>query len=246
MRYLLNKDQLQGLLAKHDISRLDKLLLILFWDDQKPKSPAVIKETAIENGLRESKNWNVTDIISKSRGKAVSINEGWILTTSGKEHLIKSNYLTEQTSILKNDIEDLRAHLKAITDPNTKAFLEEAIFCMEINQNRAAVVFSWVGAVALLHDYVVKHHLTQFNNEASKRDSKWKQAKNSDDLSRMKEHEFLNVLEAISVIGKNVKQELQNALQLRNGCGHPNSLQIGVRKVAAHIETLILNVFAKF
>lgn len=53
-------------------------------------------------------------------------------------------------------------------------------------------------------------------------------------------------LEAVSVLGKNVKQELQKCLQLRNGCGHPNSLQLADHKVSAHIEDLILNVFAKF
>jgi len=62
----------------------------------------------------------------------------------------------------------------------------------------------------------------------------------------MKEHDFLDVLESISLIGKNVKQELQQSLQLRNACGHPNSLKIGVNKVSSHIEILILNVFSKF
>ncbi len=48
---------------------------------------------------------------------------------------------------------------------------------------------------------------------------------NADDLARMKEHEFLQVLEAISVIGKSVKNELESALKHRNGVGHPNSLK---------------------
>jgi len=43
-----------------------------------------------------------------------------------------------------------------------------------------------------------------------------------------------------------VRQELEGCLKLRNGCGHPNSLKLGENKVAAHLETLILNVFAKF
>jgi hypothetical protein len=62
----------------------------------------------------------------------------------------------------------------------------------------------------------------------------------------MKESEFLNVIEAISVIGKSVKQELLKRLELRNGCGHPNSLSIGEHTVSAHIEALILNVFSRF
>lgn len=91
-----------------------------------------------------------------------------------------------------------------------------------------------------------KHHLVAFNAEAQRRDPKWRSAKNADGLARMGESDFLNILEHLSVIGKNVKQELEASLKRRNGCGHPNSLQIGENAVAAHVETLILNVFAKY
>jgi hypothetical protein len=62
----------------------------------------------------------------------------------------------------------------------------------------------------------------------------------------MKEYDFLQVLAAISVIGKSVKDELEVCLKLRNGCGHPNSLLVGEHKASAHIETLIQNVFARY
>jgi hypothetical protein len=73
-------------------------------------------------------------------------------------------------------------------------------------------------------------------------------AANADDLARMKEHDFLETLTAISVAGtgKNVKEELQQALKLRNACGHPNGLKIGEHTVAKHLEILMLNVFSKF
>jgi len=107
-------------------------------------------------------------------------------------------------------------------------------------------VLIWVGAVAVLQDEVVAKKLPEFNAEALRRDAKWKAAKDADGLSRMKEADFLVIIEAIAVIGKNVRQELEGCLKLRNGCGHPNSLKLGENKVAAHLETLILNVFAKF
>ena len=77
---------------------------------------------------------------------------------------------------------------------------------------RAAVVLSWVGAVSVLQNAVVAKHLTDFNAQATKRDPKWKAAKNADDLSKMKEAMFLVILESISMIGKNVKQELEGCL----------------------------------
>ena len=98
--------------------------------------------------------------------------------------------------------------------------------------------------MALLYESVVSKHLTAFNAEAAKREPKWKNAKTADDLGRMKEALFLDVALDISLIGKNVKQELDGCLKLRNACGHPNSLKVGPNKVAAHLETLALNVYA--
>jgi len=89
-------------------------------------------------------------------------------------------------------------------------------------------------------------HLVAFNTEAKKRDAKWKPAKTADDLGKLREFTFLEIAEAISIFGKNVKQELEACLKLRNGCGHPNSLKIGSNKVAAHLETLAINVFAVY
>jgi hypothetical protein len=108
---------------------------------------------------------------------------------------------------------------------------------------RGAVV---VGAVSLLYAHVVANELAAFNTEAKKRNAKWKTAKTRDDLTLMGEHDFLQILQAISVIGKNVKQELEHRLNLRNGCGHPNSLVVAESMVSAHLEALTLNVFAKF
>jgi hypothetical protein len=98
----------------------------------------------------------------------------------------------------------------------------------------------------LLYEHVLKNCLTEFNAEALRRDPKWKTGKTEDDLARMKEHDFLQMLAALSVIGKNVKDELEVCLKLRNGCGRPNSLIVGEYKASAHVETLIQNVFSRF
>ena len=98
----------------------------------------------------------------------------------------------------------------------------------------------------MLYEHVVKNQLVDFNAEALRRGSKWRAAKNADGLARVGESDFLNILEHLSVIGKSVKQDLEACLKRRNGCGHPNSFQLGENTVGAHVETLRLNVFAKF
>jgi hypothetical protein len=108
------------------------------------------------------------------------------------------------------------------------------------------VVLSWVGAVALLQDHVVASHLAALNSEGQRRDANWKLARSADDLGKLKEATFLELLQATGILGKNVKQELDTCLRLRNGCGHPNSLKVGSNQVAAHLETLAQNVYAVF
>lgn len=106
---------------------------------------------------------------------------------------------------------------------------------------------AWLGAVDVLHRQVFECHLAAFNTEATRVfGARWKPARSRDDLGRMGEADFLDRIEAISVIGKNAKTQLKTALDLRNGCGHPNSLKVGVNKSAAHLETLLQNVFERF
>jgi hypothetical protein len=141
----------------------------------------------------------------------------------------------------------LTKHLSKISQQDTRNFIEEAVGSFESGHYRAAVVLSWVGAVSVLQNHVLRSELSRLNSEARRRDSKWKDIHTGDDFGRLKEHDFLDILDAIGVIGKNVKQVLQNqCLNLRNACGHPNSLQISENSVAAHLDTLVLNVFSKY
>ena len=243
---MLERSALKDLLSKKEFGRKDKLLLVLASDNAASRSVAQIRQIAADAGLRSIKDWNVSDILAAGEPLAIRTGVGWELTSDGKARVATlvgpalTPPVTTQAAI------DLRSHLAGITNAEVLAFLNEAVSCLETNQLRAAVVLSWVGAVAVLYDYIVANALPAFNAEAMRRDSKWRDAKSADDLSRMKEHDLLNLLESLSILGKNVKQELQNALTLRNACGHPNSLRIGSNRVAAHIEVLILNVFAQF
>lgn len=209
-----------------------------------------VRSAAVAVGRRDVANarrWNLSTILGRSDGLAIRDPTGWELTPAGRATVADLMGVKLAGSATRVVASNLRGQLKLVTNEDVRAFLVEAVECFESGHYRSAVVLSWVGAVAMLHDHVVAVHLAAFNAEASRRDKKWKSAKTADDLGRMKEHDFLNVLEALSVVGKNVKQELQNScLALRNGCGHPNSMIVGENRVAAHIEFLIDNVYTKF
>ena len=227
---MIDAARLKDLLSKQEYSRLDKILLCLAVDDTQSKQVKEIKDLAVSAGLREIKKWNVSASLSSANGMAVRTAEGWELTSDGRKRIseIAGPYASSSAPIVASKV---RQHLPSVTDAETKKFIEEAIECYEAGHLRAAVVLSWVGAISVLHKYVIGNRLCEFNAEALRRDSKWKKAKKSDDIGKMKESDFLHILEALSIIGKNVKQELEVCLKLRNSCGHPNSLQIGESRV---------------
>lgn len=239
---MLQKEALKELLAS-SLKDQEKVLVCLAVEPVAPRTVKAIIELAFSSGWRQIKKKNVSSILSRSNGLAVRSIDGWELTRPGINVVSLLAGPAIGNPIPKTAVA-LRVHLSQISHPDTRAFMEEAVCCFEGRQFRAAIVLSWIGAVSVLQQYVTSNKLNEFNAEALKRNPRWKSAKSSDDLGLMKEDEFLDVLQVISVIGKNVKQELKKALTLRNACGHPNSLKVAEHKVASHIEDLILNVFA--
>lgn len=227
-----------------DLSRLEKLLLILAAID-KPCSLAEIREEALKAGFREPTKWNASSVLGRSKGLAINTPNGWEITDVGKLHL-RSLGVSEVSPAAMSVAVDLRRHLGKVADDETKAFVSEAIQCHESGLYRSAVVMSWLGAVSVLHKHVHSKRLADFNAEAKRVDGRWKAAATTDDLGRMNEDRFLDTIERLSIIGKNVKESLKECLKRRNGCGHPNSMKVSTNQSAAHIETLLLHVFEPF
>jgi hypothetical protein len=243
---LISHDQLKTLLHKPGLGRAEQVCLCLAVDHKTPKPVNTVKALAVSAGLGSARAWNLAKIFRQKPPLAIRVPLGWELSAGGIALVCKMGNIRQSGAQAQTVAATLRTRVASITNPDTKAFLEEAVQCLELQLFRAAVVLSWVGAMSLIYDKIIHSYLPQFNVEASKRDPKWKPAKTSDDLSRLKEQQFLDIIDHLSVIGKNVKQELQNCLTLRNSCGHPNSLKIGENRVTAHIEILILNIYSKF
>lgn len=228
----------------HNLPQRDKLLLILASLD-KPCQVKDMKESAKEAGFRVPPKWNLSASLGKSKGLAIRTPKGWEIAEAGKQHL-RNLGVTKISPAAVQVATDLRAELSNIKDDDTRVFVEEAIKCHEAELYRAAIIMSWLAAVDVLHNHVRDKHLKAFNAEAYRVDTGWKYAKSTDDLGKMGESNFLDRIAALSIIGKNVKKELKDCLDRRNGCGHPNSLKIGANTVAHHIEILLLNVFKEF
>lgn len=238
---LVASDSLKNWLPRKDLSRTTKVLMVLATNGQ-PMPVQEIRSIVTVNGARDAKRWNISDILATSGGLAVRSEGGWELNEDGRRHV--AEILGHARPPPESD--RLKAALAKVANPEAHAFLEEAVHCYGHRLYRAAVVLSWVGALWLLYAYVEKNCLAAFNAEATRRNPKWRGAKNVEGFARMQESDFLDIAETLNVIGKSTKKQLQGCLDLRNGCGHPNKLRLGENAVANHIEMLALNVFARF
>lgn len=243
---MLTAEQLKQVAHQAGVTRTDCALLCVATGGGINVPTTTVRKLAVEAGVKGAKAINFSAYLSAAEDKAFKTPTGWELTAIGRAHVAALAGRSLSSSPAASEAQALRALLPKLKNEDTRAFLMEAIVCAEQSLFRAAVVLSWVGAMAVLYEVAVTKHLAAVNAEATTRDQKWKPAKTPDDLARLKESTFLEISQAVGIIGKNVKQELDVCLKLRNGCGHPNSLKIGPNKVAAHLETLALNVYAVY
>lgn len=238
----MKKSELQSLIIDPNISQKDKILTLLYASN-KALTTTEIRAAGIDNGLRDIKTWNVSDILNKLKNNAIKTKAGWEISLKGKSYFESTILKSTTFKIAEKGLRDSLANIKR---KQTSNFVMESIIALENKLLRSAVVLSWVGAMSILYDHTFSSNLVAFNAELSRRSVKNSPIKNIDDFSLIKEYDFLQIITAISVIDKNTKQELETCLKLRNSCGHPNSLQIGESRVASHIEILILNIYSRF
>ncbi len=159
---MLDALYLKDLLHQGVLSKTQKLLLCLAVDGAKAKSVSEIRKIARAGGLHSVKNWNVSLLLSRSKGGAVRTDNGWELNAAGKKAVseLAGPYIASSPPPVAST---LRAELVKIKDADTKAFVQEAISCFEGRLCRAAVVLSWVGAVSVLYEHVIVAKLVAFN-----------------------------------------------------------------------------------
>lgn len=243
-RLSVSSDYLKDWLHRPELSQTLKLLIALSTFEE----PVPLKELLdrAEGAGFKRRNWsNPSASLSRATGLAIHTGNGWEITRAGRQYLVNEGMVEASQGVINVAVE-LRKFLANVKNPETAEFVGEAIRCYEMNLFRSSVVMSWLAAVFVLQRHVVGTKLSEFNADAKRIDSRWKDAKTTDDLSRLKESDFLNALVRINVLGKNTKEALQQCLDRRNACGHPNSFKIGPNAVAAHVETLLQNVFEKF
>jgi hypothetical protein len=157
---LLKVEELKTWLHR-DLSQADKCLLVL-GSFNAPCQIQEIKARSKEAGFKKLTKWNVSLILSRTKGRAINTPTGWELSGVGKHHL-KAIGITKISPAAGKVATDLRALLHKIKDDDTRAFVEEAVQCYELEFYRSAVVMSWLAAVHVLKIEVHQNHLATFS-----------------------------------------------------------------------------------
>jgi hypothetical protein len=206
-----------------------------------------VRAVARQNGWRDGATSVPGDFLKHTKN-AIYVPTGWTVTEACKRSLADRG-LVNPGGVLTPVTEALERYLTDVHDPDKARFVEEAIECVKNKAYRSAIVLTWVGAVYLLYQHVLKNRLTEFNQEGHRRFQKkgWNDVANVDDLAAaVTESIFLNMLEHIGVVSKAEQKELQNCLDRRNTAGHPNSAAFEEVTVGAHIHELIAKVYSKY
>lgn len=235
--------KVKEVLHKKGLSKSDAYLLILYLQEA-PIALSEVRKIAVSMGVSKAKTENISAYLSRAKGKCRKVIDGWELTLDGKNHLFEKYHLG--TQLAKTTVSNLRSTLNVITDVQIKQFVAEAVTCFENQCYRAAVVLSWVGAVRVIQNYVLNSEISAFNRAMIGKFKDTSPVHKIDAFNQIRESDFLVVLADCNIIDKNIKNELEQCLKLRNSCGHPNSFSLSESRVASHIESLMLNVFNKF
>jgi hypothetical protein len=167
----------------------------------------------------------------------------WRLTDSGMQHMRRVLGLPHEQTEIAHDVNTLQAVAKKISDPVSRAYVEEAILCLSVDALKAATVFLWSGAIRKLQEDALAKDAAGLNAAIQRHDSRAKPVSKVEDMAQIKDTTALLAMRDIGLIDKGQWMVLGHALDLRNQCGHPSKYNPGPKKAAAFIEDLVGIVF---
>ncbi len=191
---------------------------------------------------------NLADILGKSAPLVdVSGRKGhallWSITPTGQTHIRSLLGLPEADVEIEHDVSSLKKLSTSIADKTIADYVNESIKCLSVGALRAATVFLWAGAIRKIQEEIIRYASKNLNAVVTKFDPKARKIKIIDDLSYIKESTLLLVAQELGLFDKNQRGVLEDALDLRNKCGHPGKYKPGPKKVSSFIEDVVGIVF---
>jgi hypothetical protein len=230
----------------------DRILAALYFHHRYSEVNALTVDQ-IRHSLRQARaaGWakvNIPDVLAKS-GEYVDtpgIEGGrrlWNLTPTGMGYVQDLLSLPKAEIEAEHDVVSLSKMVANIPDPQVKGYVEEAVKCLQVDAIRACIVFLWVGAIRTIQVRLLTYGVGPLNAAVQKHDHGARKISSIDHFAYIKDKITLLAALELGVYDKNQKDTLEEALNLRNRCGHPGKYAPGAKKASSYIEDLISIVF---
>jgi hypothetical protein len=196
----------------------------------------------------KSKAMNIANVLARSgeyvdSPRAEGGRRLWSLTDTGERVVRDILGLPGAQPEIEHDVATLTRLVAKVRDAGAKGFIEEAINCLQVGALRAAIVFLWTGTIQTLRQRAWAKGAAKVNAAIATHDPKARTLRKADDFADVKDSVFLRALQDLGVIDKGEKATLEEALNLRNRCGHPTRYSPGAKKASSFIEDVVGIVF---
>jgi hypothetical protein len=207
-----------------------------------------IRSLLISARVPNARKMNVPDILNHSGAFVDSpgsdgIRRVWKLTDTGHKEVRRLLDLPQTEDEVRLDVSTLTKLVSKVSDKDAQGFIEESILCLRVGALRAAVVFLWSGAIRTLHQTAWSLGSAKVNSAIQRHDPKARPLAKVDDFANVRDSVALKAFEDLGLLDKGQKGTLEEALNLRNRCGHPTKYAPGEKKASSFIEDVVGIVF---
>jgi hypothetical protein len=175
------------------------------------------------------------------------LKDGSGLRCEGK-FMAKYNDLYAEHDVTINVRQMVKELEKVIPHIEEQDIFKEALICLRHDAGRAAEIMVWNIAMYHLYQFILKHHLAEFNNRMLIRfPKKWKAAdmpiinKYDDFGDEMSERDVVDVASSAGIINDGIYKVYKNRLDQRNSAAHPSTLRVTQVQAEGFIDDLIRN-----
>jgi hypothetical protein len=213
---------------------------------EQPAMPAAdIKAAMRQAKVPKAKAMNVNAVINSAAPYVHSTGADdhgsflFEITGEGEKYIREKLGLNTPEAQVEHDVSALEAIAAKTADETVRGYIEEAVTCLRAGALRAAVVFLWTGAVRALQEKALDDHAQTLNPAIQKHDPKARAVTKIDDYAYIKDKTFLLACGDIGLLDKGERSTLEDALNVRNRCGHPTKYKPGVNKAASFVEDVV-------
>lgn len=229
-------------------SHRDRILAVLYYQHRYKDADALTVEEIRKNLTQarapNAKNVNIAAVLATS-GHYVDTSGTsgnrhlWKLTSSGERYVRELLELPDAQPEIEHDIGALAKLVSQLADQHIRAYVEEALKCLQVGALRACVVFLWAGAIRTLQEGLLGYGSDKLTAALQKHDPKARKVSSIDHFAYIKDKTTVLAALELGSLDKNEKDTLEEALNLRNRCGHPSKYKPGPKKVSSFIEDVV-------